>query len=47
LRRIDLEEELALRHHLAFLHRQPDNASTDVGADVDLGVRLYLSARRD
>ena len=35
--RIDLQEEVATLHHLAFLDGQPDDASADVGGDVDLG----------
>ena len=45
LSRIDLEQELPLGHHIAVLHRQPHDASGDVGAQVDLGVRLHLAAR--
>src|SRR5207237_2368626 len=43
-RRIDLEQELARGHHLAFLDGEPDDAAADVGADVYLCVRLNLTA---
>ena len=46
LRRVDLEQELALRDHLAFLHGEPHDAAGDVGGDVDLRARLHLAARR-
>src|SRR6266446_10713115 len=45
LRRVDLEKELALCHHLAFFNCQAHDASAYVSADVDLGVRLHLPAR--
>src|SRR5438552_456688 len=37
---------VSIGDHLSFLHRQTHYASADVGADIDLGVRLDLTARR-
>ena len=47
LRRVDLEQELAGLHHLAFLDGELDDLAADVGRDVDLGLRPHLAARRD
>ena len=47
LRRVDLEQELALLHQVALLHRDLDDAAGDVGADVHLGLGLDLAAGGD
>src|SRR2546426_2990233 len=46
-RRIDLEQELALRHELALAHGDLGDPTGDVRADVDLLLGLDLAARRD
>jgi len=38
---------LTSRHHLTFLDGKTHDATADVSADVDLGVRLHLSAGGD
>ena len=46
-RRIDLQQQLTLVDVLTLLHRQRDDAAGNVRTHVDLGMRLYLAARRD
>src|SRR5438034_4061860 len=44
-RRVDLDQELALLHEVAFAHRDLRDASRDVGRDVHLLLGLDLAAR--
>ena len=45
--RIDLEQELAGAHALAFFHRETRDPSHRVGGDIDLALRLDLARRGD
>lgn len=44
--RVDLHEELAKRHPVAFVDREVDDSSGCIGADVDEPLRLNLAGRR-
>ena len=45
--RIDAEEKVALFHPVSLVHRQLDHPAADVGADLDLPLRLHVAAGRD
>ena len=44
---VDLEQELAARDPVTFVHRQVDDPSGRIGADVDEALRLNLAGGRD